>query len=94
MLLRILTNLIGTAQNPKTGVDREALLRYESGMLALDPTLVRDRGMRAVCRWETGRRDAAVADLQILIDAQPPGLDLEELRNMQTMFRTTKSPRR
>jgi serine protease Do len=94
MLLRILTNLIGTAQNPKTGVDREALIRYESGMLAIDPTLVRDRGMRAVCRWETGRRDAAVADLQVLIDAQPPGLDLEELRNMQTMFRTTKSPRR
>jgi regulator of sirC expression with transglutaminase-like and TPR domain len=94
MLQRILLNLIGIAQNPKTGVDREALIRSESAMLALDPTLVRDRGMRAVCRWETGRRDAAIADLQVLIDAKPPDLDLDELRNMQNMFRTTKSPAR
>ena len=32
-----------------TGPDREALIRYESAMLALDPKSVRDRGMpRAV----------------------------------------------
>ena len=81
--MRILTNLIGNAQKPKTGPDREALIRYESAMLALDPTLVRDRGLRAVCRWETGRTAAAVADLQVLIDAKPAGLDLDELRKMQ-----------
>lgn len=63
-------------------------------MLALDPTLVRDRGLRAVCRWETGRTAAAVADMQVLIDAKPAGLDLEELRNMQKYFRTNKAPRR
>jgi regulator of sirC expression with transglutaminase-like and TPR domain len=90
ILQRILLNLIGNAQNPKTGVDREALIRYESAMLAIDPTLVRDRGMRAVCRWETGRTAAAVADLQVLIDAKPPDLNLDELKKMQEMFRTTK----
>jgi serine protease Do len=90
ILQRILLNLIAIAQNPKTGPDREALIRYESAMLALDPTLVRDRGLRAVCRWETGRTAAAVADLQTLIDANPADLDLGELRKMQEYFRTSK----
>jgi serine protease Do len=92
ILQRILLNLIGNSQNPRTGPDREALIRYESAMLALDPTLVRDRGLRAVCRWETGRTAAAVADLQIVIDAKPAGLDLDELRKMQDYFRTNKPP--
>jgi serine protease Do len=90
MLQRILLNLIANAQNPKTGPDREALIRYESAMLALDPKLVRDRGLRAVCRWETGRTAAAVADLQVLIEVMPPGLDLGELKRMQEHFRTSK----
>ena len=94
ILMRILSNLIGNAQNPRTGPDREALIRYESLMLVLDPTLVRDRGMRAVCRWETGRTAAAVADLQVLLDAKPAGVDLDELQKMQEYFRTNKAPRR
>ncbi len=94
MLQRILLNLIGNAQNPKAGPDREALIRYESAMLALDPTSARDRGMRAVCRWETGRTAAAVEDLQIVIDAKPAGLDVDELKRMQDYFRTTKPPAR
>jgi regulator of sirC expression with transglutaminase-like and TPR domain len=94
ILLRILTNLIGNAQQPQKGPDREALIRYESAMLALDPTLVRDRGLRAVCRWETGRTTAAVADLQVILDAKPEGIDLEELRKMQEFFRTSKPPAR
>jgi serine protease Do len=94
MLQRILMNLIGNAQNPKTGPDREALIRYESAMLALDPTSVRDRGLRAVCRWETGRTAGAVADLQVVIDSAPAGLDMAELRRMQDYFRTNKPPMR
>ena len=86
--------VISNAQNPKTGPDREALIRYESAMLAIDPSLVRDRGLRAVCRWETGRTAAALADLQTVIDAAPAGLDLDELRKMQDYFRTTKPPAR
>jgi regulator of sirC expression with transglutaminase-like and TPR domain len=90
ILQRILLNLIGIAQDPKKGVDREALIRYESAMLAIDPTLARDLGLSAVCRWETGRVAAAVADLQILIDAKPDGLDVAELKKMQEYFRASK----
>jgi serine protease Do len=94
ILQRILLNLIANAQNPKTGPDREALIRYESAMLALDPNSVRDRGLRAVCRWETGRTAAALDDLQAVIDANPEGLDLDELKRMQEYFRTNKPPAR
>jgi serine protease Do len=94
ILQRILLNLIANAQNPKSGPDREALIRYESAMLALDPRSVRDRGLRAVCRWETGRTAAALDDLQAVIDANPEGLDLDELKRMQEYFRTNKPPAR
>jgi regulator of sirC expression with transglutaminase-like and TPR domain len=90
IIQRILLNLISNAQNPKTGPDREALLRYESAMLAIDPTLSRDRGLRAVCRWETGRTAAAISDLQVLIDAKPAGLGIDELKKMQDYFRSAK----
>jgi regulator of sirC expression with transglutaminase-like and TPR domain len=94
ILQRILLNLIANAQNPKTGPDREALIRYESAMLVLDPTSARDRGLLAICRFETGRTAAAVADLQAVIDARPEGLDVDELKRMQEYFRTSKPPRK
>ncbi len=94
ILQRILLNLIANAQNPKTGPDREALIRYESAMLALDPKSVRDRGLRAICRWETGRTAAALDDLQMVIDANPMGLDVDDLKRMQEHFRTNKPPAR
>jgi serine protease Do len=90
ILERILLNLISNSQRPKIGPDREALLRYESAMLAIDPALARDRGLRAICRWETGRTAAAVADLQVLIDAKPAGLDVDDLKKMQDHFRAAK----
>ena len=55
---------------------------------------MRDRGLRAVCRWETGRTAAALDDLQAVIDANPEGLDLDELKRMQEYFRTNKPPGR
>jgi len=94
ILLRMLQNLLGVAQRNPTGVDREAIQRYTSAMLVLDPALVRERGLRAVVRWETGRQTAAVADLQTILDAQPEGIDLVELRKMQEFFRANKPPQK
>jgi serine protease Do len=94
MLLRVLQNLLGIAQRNAQGPDREAIQRYTSALLVIDPSLVRERGLRAVVRWETGRRDAAVADLQTILDAKPEGIDLDELRSMQEYFRTTRPPQR
>ena len=93
-LMRMLQNLLGVAQRAPAGPDREAIQRYTSAMLVLDPALVRERGLRAVVRWETGRRDAAVADLQTILDAKPAGIDLAELQRMQDFFRTSHPPTR
>ena len=89
ILLRVLQNLLSIAQS-RGEPDREAIQRYTSAMLVLDPALVRERGLRAVVRWETGRRDAALADLQTILDARPEGIDLAGLQRMQDFFRTTK----
>jgi regulator of sirC expression with transglutaminase-like and TPR domain len=98
MLLRMLQNLLGIAQgrteHGASGLDREAIQRYTSAMLVLDPALVRERGLRAVVRWETGRRDAAVADLQVILDAKPEEIDLADLARMQEHFRTSPPPNR
>lgn len=94
ILMRMLQNLLGVAQRNSGGPDREAIGRYTSAMLVLDPSLVRERGLRAVVRWETGRQSAAVADLQVVLDAKPEGIDLDELRRMQEFFRTNNPPRR
>lgn len=94
ILLRMLQNLLGIAQRGASGPDREAIQRYTSAMLVLDPTLVRERGLRAVVRWETGRQSAAVADLQSILDARPEGIDLDELRRMQEFFKTTRPPQK
>lgn len=84
ILVRMLRNLIGIAQ-AKT--DREALLRYLNALLALEPDSARDRGMRAVMRFETGRRDAAIADLDWFLEHEPAGINLDDIRRMQEYFR-------
>ena len=94
ILQRILLNLIGNAQQPQKGPDREALIRYES----------RDAGARSharsrprpACRLSLGNGPHCVPPSPIckyILDAKPEGIDLEELRNMQQYFRTNKPPR-
>lgn len=83
ILLRMLRNLMGVAQQED---DKEAMLRYVEAMLAIEPDTVRERGMRAVIRFETGRRAAAVSDLDWFLQNKPEGLDLDRIREMREMF--------
>lgn len=89
ILLRMLQNLLGVVQNQS---DREALLRYLEAMLTIDPALARERGLRAITRFETGRRAAAIADLDWFYEHQPEGIDLDQIRAMQEFFRTGQRP--
>lgn len=82
--LRMLRNLLGVAQNKD---DKEAMLRYAEAVVAIDPESVPDRGLRTVVRFETGRRDAAVADLDWFLEHQPEGLDLDRIRQMREVFK-------
>ena len=84
--LRVLRNLEGIAQRNQQS---EALLRYLEAMVALAPDEPALRGMRAVIRQETGRRQAALADLDWFLAHQPEGIDLDTIRALKERFSAT-----
>ncbi|MFO0818717.1 MAG: tetratricopeptide repeat protein [Pirellulales bacterium] len=89
IIQRSLRNLLGLAQESK---DREAMLRYLEALVAIEPDSAQDRGMRAVVKFETGRRDSAVAELDWFFEHRPEGLDLDRIREMQEYFRNNRPP--
>ncbi|WP_425616095.1 tetratricopeptide repeat protein [Anatilimnocola sp. NA78] len=90
MLLRMLQNLLSVAQQKK---DREAMLRYLQAIVVIDPASPRERGLRAMLRFETGRKQAAIADLDWFLTNKPEGIDLEQIEKMQQFFRDNKPER-
>lgn len=80
---RILMNLRGLAEQNK---DDAALLRYLEALVAVDPEDIETRGMRSLIRFRSGYRDAAVSDLNWFLEHQPPGLDLDRIREMRDHF--------
>jgi regulator of sirC expression with transglutaminase-like and TPR domain len=83
IVLRMLSNLLGVAERDD---DHEGLLRYLEAMIAVEPELVRERGMRAVLRAQTGRSAAAVADLDWFLEHEPEGIELDKIREMREFF--------
>lgn len=81
--MRMLMNLRGLAERKS---DNEAILRYLEAMIAIDPEAVAERGMRALIRFNTGRRNAAIADLDWFLQHEPAGLDLDRIREMKQYF--------
>lgn len=83
MVSRILRNLQGIAQQNE---DREAMLRYLEMLIALDPDDASSRGMRAMVRHETGRKQAAVEDLDWFLQHQPEGINPAMIEQLRTRF--------
>jgi regulator of sirC expression with transglutaminase-like and TPR domain len=83
ILLRMLRNLQSIAQGER---DLEAMLRYLEAMLAIDPTSIESRGMRAVVRFQSGRRQSAIADLDWFLEHKPAGADLQRIQEMRDYF--------
>ncbi len=84
---RMLRNLLGVAereQNP------DAMRSYLEALVAIAPEDVQFRGMRAITRFQTGRRAAALADLDWFLTHEPPGVDLDRIREMRTMFESQR----
>ena len=80
---RMLNNLMGLAQQKE---DKESMLRYVELMMALDSHSVQSRGMRAILRFETGRKKSAVADLDWFLEHRPENLDLDRIQQMRELF--------
>ncbi|MCH7728282.1 MAG: trypsin-like peptidase domain-containing protein [Planctomycetes bacterium] len=99
IVLRMLQNLFGVADREAGQKNSEPLLRYLDAMLAIDPHVMvvfrrnamSARGLRAMLRFETGRRSGAIADLDWFLENQPEGVDLDRIRQMREMF--LKRPR-
>ena len=87
ILLRMLGNLLGSARERQ---DKEAMLRYLDAMIAIDPELAAERGLRAIVQFESGRRTAAVSGLDWFLEKKPAGIDLDQVRQMQEHFRTAR----
>lgn len=83
IIVRMLRNLLGIAQKEE---DKEAMLRYLNAIVTTDPQSVEHRGMRAVIRHETGRRRAALSDIDWILEKKPAGLDLDRIRQLREFF--------
>ncbi|MCA9153298.1 MAG: tetratricopeptide repeat protein [Planctomycetales bacterium] len=90
IVLRMLGNLRGLAESSS---DRAALLRYLDAMLAIEPNLTAERGMRAMIRFESGRRQSAIADLDWFLEHVPDGLELDRIRQLRAYFEQRDPPR-
>jgi regulator of sirC expression with transglutaminase-like and TPR domain len=80
ILRRVLANLRSIAERER---DAEALLRYTEAALAIDPGSVEERLKRALLRGQTGRLAACLADLDWMIEQEPPGIDIDGLRALR-----------
>lgn len=89
ILQRMLQNLMGVAQQQG---DREALRRYLSAMLVMDPSLVRQRGMKATLDFETGRIQESLKGLDWFLENGPDGIDLGEIRELRSRFERALQP--
>ena len=79
ILVRMLGNLLGIARREDKPAD---VLRYLDATLAIDPDSARDRVLRMVTSARLGRRTAALTDARWLLDHEPPGIDLDQVRSL------------
>jgi regulator of sirC expression with transglutaminase-like and TPR domain len=89
ILIRMLRNLMGIAQ--KAG-DAEAMLQYTESVLILDPASAEDRWFRAVLYYQTERREEALADVEWLIEREPPGVDLARVKQLREILTENVKP--
>lgn len=79
ILTRMLNNLLGIAVREGKQAD---VLRYLDAILVIEPDSARDRVMRMITSARLGRRTAALADARWLLDHEPAGIDLDQIRGL------------
>jgi serine protease Do len=79
ILARMLNNLLGIAVREGKQAD---VLRYLDAILVIEPDSARDRVMRMITSARLGRRTAALTDARWLLNREPPGIDLDQVRSL------------
>ena len=75
----MLHNLLGIAQ--RTGRPNDSI-RYLDTLITLNPDSAADRFSRVGIQMKRGNRAAAKTDLAWLLEHEPPGIDLQRLREV------------
>jgi len=83
ILTRMLQNLLGF---PRRNEDAEGMLPYLDTILAIQPASAGERWIRALIRYQTGRREEAIADVDWVIEHEPEGLDLDQARELRALL--------
>lgn len=84
IVIRMLHNLISAAEAEK---DRDGMLRYLDGIVAIDPDAHEERWARAVFRFQAGRKAASLEDCDYLLKAMPTGADLDRVRELRRFLK-------
>jgi regulator of sirC expression with transglutaminase-like and TPR domain len=80
MVVRVLHNLLNVAGGER---DLDGALRYLDAIVGLTPDGGRERWMRAVLSFQTGRKTAAREDVDWLLDHSPEGVNLRDVRQLR-----------
>lgn len=80
VLVRMLHNLRGISERSE---DVPAVLRYVEGVLAIAPDQAEDRMYRAFFRFRSGMSELALEDLAWLIEHEPDGIDLAQVKALR-----------
>ncbi|MFP6762813.1 MAG: transglutaminase-like domain-containing protein, partial [Planctomycetaceae bacterium] len=80
VLIRILANLRGIATREQ---DYDAVLRYLSTVLVIDPENIESRTMRIELQIRTQRLEAAIADIEWLLEKKPEGLNIDAVQQIK-----------
>lgn len=83
ILQRMVSNLLNLAQSNNNSA---AMLRYLEAVVAINPDDASFRGMRGVFRHQQGRKQAGLADIDWILETQPTGIDLDQVRQMRKML--------
>lgn len=85
MILRMLRNLVGIAMQEG---DVQSILRYLDLVLLIDPEAGIERWSRAAYRLQSGNREGARRDLEILLEQKPDSVNLERITEVYENLRS------
>jgi regulator of sirC expression with transglutaminase-like and TPR domain len=87
ILVRILQNLLGAAQQRRDG---RAILGYLDAILTIDPESHDFRVMRAMLLYELRQADKAIADLDWIIEHDHGGINLDRIQSLRQRFQESR----
>jgi regulator of sirC expression with transglutaminase-like and TPR domain len=83
IVVRMLQNLLGLADRDHDG---EATLRYLDAIVAVDPSRFEERWARALLHYRAGQKQAALADVDWLLEHGPKEMDRDRVLELRKLL--------